>query len=58
MRRCIAFYDPKFADLNLLCSISAVLLAISTLPFLIKVCHSWLYDEKAPDNLWQALTLE
>ncbi|MCC2695395.1 cytochrome c oxidase subunit I [Nodularia sp. LEGE 04288] len=58
MRRRIAVYDPKFADLNLICSIGAVLLAISTLPFLINVCHSWLYGEKAPDNPWRALTLE
>jgi cytochrome c oxidase subunit 1 len=58
MRRRIAFYDPKFADLNLICSIGAVLLAISTLPFLINVCHSWLYGEKAPDNPWQGLTFE
>ncbi|MDH6067916.1 cytochrome c oxidase subunit I [Chrysosporum ovalisporum APH033B] len=58
MRRRIAVYDPKFADLNLICSIGAVLLAISTLPFLINVCHSWLYGEKAPDNPWRGLTLE
>ncbi|MBE9052516.1 cytochrome c oxidase subunit I [Nostocales cyanobacterium LEGE 11386] len=58
MRRRIAVYDPKFADLNLICSIGAVLLAISTLPFLINVCHSWLYGKKAPDNPWQGLTFE
>ncbi|MBW4554856.1 MAG: cytochrome c oxidase subunit I [Trichormus sp. ATA11-4-KO1] len=58
MRRRIAVYDPKFADLNLICSIGAVLLAISTLPFLVNVCHSWLYGKKAPDNPWQGLTFE
>jgi cytochrome c oxidase subunit 1 len=58
MRRRIAMYEPQFADLNLLCSIGALLLAVSTIPFLINACHSWLYGEKAPDNPWKGLTFE
>ena len=41
MNRRIAEYDPKFAALNLLCTIGAYLLAVSTLPFLVNVCWSW-----------------
>ncbi|PSB22137.1 cytochrome c oxidase subunit I [Phormidesmis priestleyi ULC007] len=58
MNRRIAEYDPKFASLNLLCTIGAYLLAISTLPFLVNVCWSWVYGEKASDNPWRGLTLE
>lgn len=58
MNRRIAEYDPKFAALNLLCTIGAYLLAVSTLPFLVNVCWSWAYGEKASDNPWRGLTLE
>ncbi len=58
MNRRIAEYDPKFAALNLLCTIGAYLLAVSTLPFLVNVCWSWVYGEKASDNPWRGLTLE
>jgi cytochrome c oxidase subunit 1 len=58
MNRRIASYDPKFAMLNLVCTIGAYLLAISTLPFLVNVIWSWRSGPKAGDNPWQALTLE
>jgi cytochrome c oxidase subunit I len=58
MNRRIAEYDPKFASLNLLCTIGAYLLAVSTLPFLVNVCWSWAYGKPASDNPWGALTLE
>ena len=58
MNRRIAEYDPKFATLNLICSIGAYILAISTLPFLVNVLWSWMYGQKAGDNPWRGLTLE
>lgn len=58
MNRRIAEYDPKFATLNLICSIGAYILAISTLPFIVNACWSWISGPKADDNPWQGLTLE
>jgi cytochrome c oxidase subunit I len=58
MPRRIALYDPKFATLNLICSIGAYILAVSTIPFLINACWSWAYGKKAANNPWQALTFE
>jgi cytochrome c oxidase subunit I len=58
MNRRIAEYDPKFATLNLICSIGAYILAISTIPFVVNAGWSWLYGEKASSNPWGGLTLE
>jgi cytochrome c oxidase subunit 1 len=58
MPRRVAMYDEQFAALNLLSSIGAYLLAVSTLPFLVNVIWSWLYGPKAGNNPWQGLTLE
>ncbi len=58
MNRRIAEYDPKFATLNLICTIGAYLLAVSTLPFLVNATWSWLRGEPAGDNPWRGLTLE
>lgn len=58
MNRRIALYEPRFADLNLLCTIGSYILAVSTIPFMINAVWSWRYGPKAPDNPWQALTLE
>jgi cytochrome c oxidase subunit 1 len=58
MPRRVAMYDPEFASLNMLSSIGAYLLAISTLPFLVNIVWSWIAGAKAPDNPWNALTLE
>jgi cytochrome c oxidase subunit 1 len=58
MPRRVAMYDPKFATLNLVCSIGAYLLAVSTLPFVVNAIWSWLYGPKASDNPWGGLTLE
>jgi cytochrome c oxidase subunit 1 len=58
MNRRIAEYDPKFATLNLICTIGAYLLAVSTLPFIVNATWSWLRGEPAGDNPWRALTLE
>ncbi|MBD2100117.1 cytochrome c oxidase subunit I [Leptolyngbya sp. FACHB-261] len=58
MPRRIAIYDPKFATLNLICSIGAYILAISTIPFLVNAAWSWFYGPKASSNPWNGLTLE
>jgi cytochrome c oxidase subunit 1 len=58
MNRRVAMYDPRFTDLNVLCTIGSYILAISTIPFLINAVWSWFNGPKAPDNPWRALTLE
>jgi cytochrome c oxidase subunit I len=58
MPRRVAEYDPQFTTLNLICSIGAFILAISTLPFLVNVLWSWSKGAIAGDNPWKALTLE
>lgn len=58
MPRRVALYDPQFTFINVLCSIGAYLLAVSTLPFLVNAIWSWIYGDKAGDNPWRALTLE
>jgi cytochrome c oxidase subunit I len=58
MNRRIALYDPQFTDLNVLATIGAFLMAISTIPFLINAVLSWRFGPKAPANPWRALTLE
>jgi cytochrome c oxidase subunit 1 len=58
MPRRVAQYDPQFAQINLICSIGAFILAISTIPFLVNAVYSWFRGAKAPSNPWKALTLE
>ncbi|MBF2026211.1 MAG: cytochrome c oxidase subunit I [Oscillatoriales cyanobacterium C42_A2020_001] len=58
MNRRIAEYDPKFATLNLVCSIGAYLLAVSTFPFIFNALWSIFKGEKAPSNPWGGLTFE
>lgn len=58
MPRRVAQYDPKFAAINLIVSIGAYILAVSTLPFLVNAIWSWMYGPEAGDNPWQGLTLE
>ncbi|MFB2876808.1 cytochrome c oxidase subunit I [Floridanema aerugineum] len=58
MPRRVAEYDPKFATLNLMATIGAYILAVSTIPFLINAIWSWMYGPKASGNPWKALTLE
>jgi cytochrome c oxidase subunit 1 len=58
MPRRVAMYDPKYADLNMLCTVGSYLLAVSTLPFIVNAIWSWMYGPKAGDNPWDALTLE
>jgi cytochrome c oxidase subunit 1 len=58
MPRRVAQYDPQFAPINVICTIGAFVLAISTVPFVINAVYSWFKGEQAPDNPWNALTLE
>lgn len=58
MNRRIAEYDPKFAAINLFCTIGSYILAVSTIPFVINAIWSWSKGKIAGDNPWDALTLE
>ncbi|OKH33700.1 cytochrome c oxidase subunit I [[Phormidium ambiguum] IAM M-71] len=58
MPRRVAEYDPKFAALNLMATVGAYILAVSTIPFVINAVWSWLFGPKASANPWKALTLE
>ncbi len=58
MPRRVAMYDPKFTTINVICTVGAYMLAVSTIPFIINVIWSWRYGPKAGDNPWQALSLE
>ncbi len=58
MPRRVASYDPEFAFWNVLASIGAFLLGMSTLPFLVNVFAAWMAGKQAPDNPWRAIGLE
>ncbi len=58
MPRRVAMYDPKFATLNMVCTVGSLILAVSTIPFFVNAVWSWIYGVKAGDNPWKALTLE
>ncbi|MEM9273530.1 MAG: cytochrome c oxidase subunit I [Cyanobacteria bacterium P01_F01_bin.143] len=58
MPRRVASYDPQFAFWNVLASIGAFLLGMSTIPFLLNMFASWIAGEKSPDNPWRAIGLE
>lgn len=58
MPRRVASYDPEFAFWNVLASIGAFLLGVSTLPFILNMVGSWAQGEKAPKDPWRALGLE
>lgn len=58
MPRRVASYDPEFAFWNVVASIGAFLLGMSTLPFLLNMIGSWLQGEKATKNPWRAIGIE
>jgi cytochrome c oxidase subunit 1 len=58
MNRRIALYDVQFEPLNLICTIGAYILAVSSLPFVINILWSLVKGEKADRNPWRAYTLE
>lgn len=58
MPRRVASYDPEFAFWNVVASIGAFLLGMSTLPFILNMVGSWVQGEKAPKDPWRALSIE
>ena len=58
MPRRVAEYDPQFTLINQISSVGALLMAISTLPFLINVVMTLLQGPAAGPNPWRALTPE
>ena len=58
MARRVAEYDPQFTFWNQVSSVGALLMAISTIPFLINVFVSIWSGAVAGDNPWNALTPE
>jgi cytochrome c oxidase subunit 1 len=58
MLRRVASYSPEYTFWNILASLGAFLLGMSTLPFIFNILVSWLDGEKAPPNPWRAIGLE
>ncbi|MCT7965492.1 cytochrome c oxidase subunit I [Laspinema sp. D1] len=58
MPRRVAEYDPKFATVNLVCTVGSYILAVSTVPLIINAVWSWIGGPKASGNPWDALTME
>jgi len=58
MPRRVAQYDPQFTNLNQICSVGTLILAVSTFPFLYNMLVSWVAGQRASNNPWEALTLE
>jgi cytochrome c oxidase subunit 1 len=58
MPRRVAEYDPSFTVWNQVSSVGALLMGISTLPFLVNVVWSAFRGPLAGDNPWRALTPE
>ena len=58
MVRRISSYDPQYTQGNVLASLGAFLLGVSTLPFLVNVIVSWFEGPSAEDNPWYATGLE
>jgi cytochrome c oxidase subunit 1 len=58
MNRRVAMYDPRFADINFICTIGSYILAVSTLPFVINALLSWVAGKPAGNNPWNGLTFE
>jgi cytochrome c oxidase subunit 1 len=58
MPRRVAEYDPQFTLVNQISSVGALLMAISTVPFLINVVVSMVRGTPSGPNPWRALTPE
>jgi cytochrome c oxidase subunit I len=58
MPRRVASYDPEFVFWNVVASLGAFLLGMSTLPFILNMVGSWVQGKKAPNNPWRAIGLE
>ncbi len=58
MLRRVSSYDPQYTFWNVIASLGAFLLGMSTLPFLLNMISSWANGKQAPDNPWRAIGLE
>ncbi|HEY9644014.1 MAG TPA: cbb3-type cytochrome c oxidase subunit I [Coleofasciculaceae cyanobacterium] len=58
MVRRIAAYDVAYQGWNVVASLGAFLLGVSTLPFIANMIASWLQGRRATDNPWRATGLE
>jgi cytochrome c oxidase subunit 1 len=58
MLRRVSSYAPEYEGWNIIASLGAFLLGMSTLPFIFNMVVSWMHGEKAPDNPWRAIGLE
>jgi len=58
MLRRVSSYDPQYADWNVLASLGAFFLGVSTLPFIVNIIVSWMQGTPAEDNPWYATGLE
>ncbi|MEA5617677.1 cytochrome c oxidase subunit I [Cronbergia sp. UHCC 0137] len=58
MLRRVASYAPEYTGWNVVASLGAFLLGMSTLPFIFNMLISWMQGEKASNNPWRAIGLE
>ncbi|NEQ35843.1 MAG: cytochrome c oxidase subunit I [Okeania sp. SIO3I5] len=58
MLRRVSSYAPEYEFWNLVASLGAFLLGMSTLPFILNVVSSWIQGKQAPANPWRAIGLE
>ncbi|MDG2616267.1 cytochrome c oxidase subunit I [Thermoleptolyngbya sichuanensis XZ-Cy5] len=58
MLRRVSSYEPEYAFWNVIASIGAFLLGMSTIPFILNMVGAWVQGKPAPDNPWRAIGLE
>jgi cytochrome c oxidase subunit 1 len=58
MPRRVSDYAPAFTEFNIMATIGAAILALSSLPFLYNAIISWVRGPEAKANPFNALTLE
>ena len=58
MVRRVSSYPPQFLTGNVVSSVGAFLLGVSTLPFVVNIIGSWLAGQPAKANPWHATGLE
>ncbi|ARV59291.1 cytochrome c oxidase subunit I [Nostocales cyanobacterium HT-58-2] len=58
MLRRVSSYAPEYEFWNIVASIGAFLLGMSTLPFILNMIASWMHGKQAPKNPWRAIGLE
>ncbi|MER3494715.1 MAG: cytochrome c oxidase subunit I [Mastigocladus sp. ERB_26_2] len=58
MLRRVASYAPEYELWNIVASVGAFMLGMSTLPFILNMISAWIGGEPASANPWQAIGLE